>query len=167
MSRHSTVGLPIAIWRQNRFRDNCLPACLTRLPTTYFLLFFFWTLLLNSCNSKDSKLQLYKVQGEELFIKHCSNCHQKSGKGLGLVYPPVDTSDYIDSYTTGVICLIEKGIEGELVVNGKSFNKAMPAIPQLTDLEIAEIATYIFNSWGRSKGIVDVNHVTEMLKQCP
>src|SRR5688572_16985707 len=112
-----------------RWRYRVTVGCL--LPTAYCL-------LLVSCSQQDSKLQQYKVQGEELYVKHCSNCHQKDGKGLGLVYPPVDVSDYIDTNLAGVICLMDYGIEGELIVNGKSFNKPMPGRPQLTDLEIAE-----------------------------
>jgi mono/diheme cytochrome c family protein len=134
--------------------------------TSNALLPIAYCMLLSSCSLQGSKLQQYKVQGEELYIKHCSNCHQKDGKGLGLVYPPVDVSDYIDSNLAGVVCLMDYGIEGELTVNGKSFNKPMPGIPQLTDLEIAEITTYLYNSWGRSKGLIDVKEITEVLQQC-
>ena len=128
------------------------------LATAYFSL--------TSCSQKDQKLNRYFIQGEELYNKHCSNCHQKNGKGLGLVYPPVDVSDYVDANMDEVICLIEKGKRGELIVNGKSFNQPMPGIPSLTDLEIAEIATYLYNSWGREKGLVDVGDVKATLARC-
>lgn len=119
-----------------------------------------------SCTKENAKLQQYTVQGEQLYLKHCSNCHQSNGKGLGLLFPPLDKSDFVDGNKKKVICLIENGIEGEMVVNGNSFNKAMPAIPQLTDLEIAEITTYLYNSWGRSEGIIDVNEVTSTIQDC-
>ena len=122
--------------------------------------------LLMGCSQQDNKFQLYVRQGEELYLKNCSNCHQKDGKGLGLVYPPLDISDYMDTNFNNVICLIEHGREGELMVNGKSFDKEMPGIPSLTDLEIAEITTYLYNQWGRERGIVDVKEVTAILQQC-
>jgi cytochrome c551 len=112
------------------------------------------------------KVQQYTRYGEGLYIKHCSNCHQRDGKGLGLVYPPVDVSDFIDNNLAKTICLIEYGMQGEVIVNGKSYNKAMPGVPTLTDLEIAEIATYLYNSWGRNKGIVEIKVVTKTLKEC-
>ncbi|MBA4055732.1 MAG: hypothetical protein C0490_13535 [Marivirga sp.] len=65
-----------------------------------------------------------------------------------------------------VICLIRNGKKGELIVNGKSYNQPMPAIPSLTDLEIAEIATYIYNSWENERGIVDVQDVSKILSLC-
>lgn len=123
--------------------------------------------LLFTCNTKtekqetdsSTKFQQYFVRGEKLYLQHCSNCHQKNGTGLGLVYPPLNKSDYIDKNTEAVICLIRFGIKGELIVNGKSYNQAMPGIPTLGDLEIAEIATYIFNSWEHKKGMITVQDV--------
>jgi len=65
-----------------------------------------------------------------------------------------------------VLCLMKYGIEGELIVNGKNYNLAMPGIPLLTDLEIAEIATYIYNAWGNKRGLVDVKDVNLILATC-
>jgi cytochrome c551 len=123
-------------------------------------------LLLSACNPADIKLQQYAVEGEALYIKHCSNCHQKTGKGLGLIYPPVDQSDFMDAHLNKVICLMKYGKSGELMVNGKMYNQPMPGVPSLTELEIAEICTYLYNQWGREKGIIEVATVTAALQQC-
>jgi mono/diheme cytochrome c family protein len=136
----------------------------------------FFGISLFACTSKDTtakqsdgqdtKFTQYYIKGENLYRKHCSNCHQSNGKGLGLLYPPLDSSDYIDNHFHEVMCLIRYGISGELIVNGKNFNKAMPAIPTLTDLEIAELTTYLYNTWGRKKGIADVKEATAILERC-
>jgi cytochrome c551 len=129
-----------------------------------------WTvvygLLLLSCSNKDSKFQQYYVQGEQLYVKNCSNCHQKNGKGLGLVYPPLDQSDYLDKNFQEVICLMKYGKSGEMIVNGKNFNQPMPGIPSLTDLEAAEIATYIYNTWSRQRGLIDVKQTEKIIRDC-
>jgi len=114
---------------------------------------------------KSVKFDQYYVQGEQLYASHCSNCHQKTGTGLGRVYPPVSKSDFVDNHLDEVICLLKHGRKGELTVNGVMFNQVMPA-PTLTDLEIAEVATYIYNTWGRNHGIIDVNTVSAKLLQC-
>src|SRR5258707_11205450 len=115
------------------------------------LLFVFWNFifLFNSCSIKNTKYQQYFAQGQVLYEKNCSNCHQKNGKGLGLVYPPLAASDYFEKNFNTSLCLMKYGKQGVIVVNGKNFNKPMPGVPSLTELEIAEIATYLFNSWGR------------------
>jgi cytochrome c551 len=133
-----------------------------------FLLCAF-CLLLFACsnpNSSSPKFNQYYVNGEKLYIQHCSNCHQKDGSGLGRVYPPLDSSDYLQSHTEDVICLIKNGKKGELMVNGEIYNQAMPGVSILTDLEIAEIATYIYNTWSNEGGIIEVTSVSEILLKC-
>lgn len=121
----------------------------------------------NATTSSGSvKFQQYYVQGEQLYLKHCSNCHQKNGTGLGLLFPPLHKSDFVDNHPEQVICIMRHGIKGELIVNGKSFNKEMKGIPSLTDLDIAEIATYIYNSWDRDHGIVEIQEVSKILAGC-
>jgi cytochrome c551 len=114
---------------------------------------------------KSTKFTQYYVKGEQLYLTNCSNCHQKDGTGLGLLFPPLNQSDYLQN-TEEVICLMRHGKNGEIIVNGKSFNKEMKGIPSLTDLEIAEIATYIYNTWGQERGIVDVKEVSAILGRC-
>ena len=120
--------------------------------------------LLVSCS--DPKFQQYLTEGEQLYIKNCSNCHQRNGKGLGLVYPPLAPSDFMEKNVEAVICLMKNGQTGEITVNGNSFNQPMPGVPSLTELEIAEIATYIYNSWGHEKGIIEVKQVSQSIKSC-
>jgi len=135
---------------------------------------FLLCFLLVSCTSQtekksgttSAKFDQYYVHGEQLYIKNCSNCHQKNGTGLGLLYPPLKGSDYLVANQHDVICLIRNGKRGELTVNGKSYNQPMPAMPSLTDLEIAEISTYIYNTWGNEQGIVDVQDVSKILSKC-
>jgi mono/diheme cytochrome c family protein len=112
------------------------------------------------------KFEQYYLQGQVLYTNHCSNCHQKGGTGLGRVYPPLNNADYLEGNVKSVICLIQNGIQGKITVNGKEFVQGMPGIPTLTDLEIAEIATYIYNTWENNHGLIEVNQVTQVLKSC-
>ena len=126
--------------------------------------------LLGACSSgnqkeNSTKFKQYYIKGESLYIKHCSNCHQKDGAGLGLLFPPLNRSDYLTNNFESVICLQRHGIRGELVVNGKSFNKEMPP-PMLSDLDIAMISTYIYNTWGNEKGLIDVTEASRILRSC-
>ena len=142
----------------------------------------YWVLLLGSamlfsCSGKGSdnkdlshtekvKLEQYMVAGQQLYMQHCSACHQADGQGLAKLFPPIKESDYLDSNVSGVVCVMKNGLSGEIVVNGVEYNQPMPALPQLTSLEIAEIATYIYNSWGRSEGVINVKKVEDMLESC-
>lgn len=129
-------------------------------------------IIISSCSagSKDSntsvKFQQYYIQGQQLYLQHCSNCHQEDGSGLGRVYPPLNVSDYMENNFEDVICLIRYGKSGEIIVNGDSYVQKMPDMPALTDLEIAEIATYIYNTWNHSRGIIEVKEASTLLRSC-
>jgi cytochrome c551 len=124
-----------------------------------------FSLLVLQC-VRDPKFDQYFVQGEQLYIRNCSNCHQKNGEGLGLLYPPVKNSDFLDANFEQTLCLMKHGIKGELVVNGKSYNQPMQGIYSLTDLEIAEIATYLYNSGELKRGLIPVTEVTKVMQRC-
>lgn len=140
-----------------------------------FLVFNFFLLTLyliqgcgqsNTDRNTSNKFTHYFRQGEQLYTNHCSNCHQANGTGLGRVYPPLNKSDFMENNFEQVLCLMRNGIDGELVVNGVHYNQAMPGVPTLTNLEIAEIATYIYNAWEHQKGLIDVQSVDKILNAC-
>lgn len=141
------------------------------LNQTCILIFICYFLV--SCSTKpDSKngistvkFEQYYLQGQQLYQVHCSNCHQKNGTGLGLVYPPLNKSDFINDNVDEVICIIKFGRRGELVVNGKRFNKVMPP-PSLSNLEVAEVTTYIYNTWGHKGGLIDIKMADKIISKC-
>ncbi len=120
----------------------------------------------NDKPSGSSKYQQYYVQGGILYTNYCSNCHQVDGSGLGRLYPPLNKSDFLTNHFPDVVCLIKNGKRGELVVNGVMYNQPMKGNPALTDLEVAEIVTYIYNTWSNQKGLIEVAQITSLLNAC-
>ncbi len=112
------------------------------------------------------KLEQYMVEGQRLYMQHCSNCHQANGEGLAQLFPPLAGSDYLKENFERSLCSMKYGLDGEITVNGVTYNQKMPGVPNLTPLEIAEISTYIYNSWGNDRGLIDVKKAEEVLKNC-
>ena len=127
-------------------------------------------LLLESCigGPKDSpKLNQYMVEGMQLYRTHCTNCHQVDGTGLARLIPPLNGSDYLKNMVSGdLACQIRYGLRGEIMVNDIGFNQEMPGIPNLTPLEIAEIITYVNNTWGDKDGLFEVKAAEKALNDC-
>ena len=122
--------------------------------------------IFSSCQSDEEiKRQRYITEGILIYKNNCANCHQNKGEGLAALYPPIANSDYL-SDKKSVVCLIRYGQQGPIVVNGKPYNRPMPAQPQLSDLEVAELVTYIYNEWGHKKKLIGVKEVTPILEQC-
>lgn len=112
------------------------------------------------------RLKQYMREGKRLYLLHCSNCHQEEGTGLAQLYPPLKDSDYLISNPKEVICGMRNGQQGPLVVNGITFNQPMPENRTLTDLEIAEIATYVYNEFADSVTIITINEVRQFFREC-
>lgn len=127
---------------------------------------FFIIALLTSCQSEEEiKRERYITEGILIYKNNCANCHQPKGEGLAALYPPIANSDFL-THKNEVICLLRYGQQGPIVVNGKPYNRPMPAQPQLSDLEVAELVTYIYNEWGKETKVTDVKTVKPVLADC-
>ena len=106
------------------------------------------------------KYEQYVIAGEQLYSKHCSNCHGAEGQGLKNLYPPLANSDYLQDLNQ-TLCVIKFGAKGKMLVNGVEYDQIMPQNKQLYDLDIAQIATYVNGKWGNNKGLVTTEKVKE------
>lgn len=98
-----------------------------------------------SCTSREKiKRDQYFIRGEELYGAYCANCHQPGGEGMANLYPSLHFPGGKERF----IQIVKYGLDGEITVDGQVFNRPMPANPGLTDLDIAELATFIYNKWG-------------------
>ena len=103
--------------------------------------------------------------GEEVYDKNCASCHQLNGKGLRGVIPPLAQADYLRKKQSGIPCLLKHSTKDTITVNGREYPPQMPA-HKLTNLELAEVITYINNSWGNEIGFMSVKKVDSLLQQC-
>ena len=108
-----------------------------------------------------SDTQAMIAAGKTLYGTHCSVCHGDDGMGDGTNFPPLAGTDYIDDPLKHAEIIV-KGLNGEIVVNGKTFNNAMAPLGNLSDLEIAAIATFERNSWGNDLGSVTPEQVASV-----
>ncbi len=121
---------------------------------------------LSAMSSRDKiRLRQYQVQGTQVYATYCISCHQKDGKGLASLYPPLAGSDYLMENLPRAACIIKNGQSKEIVVNGVTYNQMMPAHP-ITHLEIAEVLTFIGNTWGNEAGLIGVKDVDKWVKAC-
>jgi len=97
--------------------------------------------------------------GQALFAGTCSVCHQPNGAGLPGVFPPLAKSDFLAADVTRATGIVLRGLTGKVTVNGQEYNSVMPPMQQLTDDEVANILTYVLNSWGNPGGRVSTEDV--------
>ena len=97
--------------------------------------------------------------GEATYKAACVACHQPDGKGLAGAFPPLAGSDYLLKDKARAIATVVHGRTGAITVNGKQFDSVMPPMSQLSDEEIANVLTYVSNSWGNKGWLVSTTDV--------
>ncbi len=117
-------------------------------------------------STEKRKYEQYLLQGKKLYELHCQNCHQPGGEGMERLYPPLKQSDYWNENLSFIPCIIKNGQSGSITVNGIEYNMKMPSFTQLTALEIAEIMTYVGNSWGNETGMLNVLDIQLRMEAC-
>jgi mono/diheme cytochrome c family protein len=100
-------------------------------------------------------------EGQAVFVARCSVCHtQSSAQG----YPTLVGNTLVQSRNPDtVLHIILRGASTAKTSNaGSGFS--MPAFPVLSDAELADVATYIRNSWGNKAEPVSPSAVKTLRK---
>ena len=127
---------------------------------------FLLCLLVYACQSEGSiEFARYYTGGAVVYQEHCQNCHGTKGEGLGALIPPLTDSVYLKKNLSKLPCLLKNGIKGRLTINNKPFDGQMPAT-NLTPMEIAQVISYVDNSFGNKLGVVTVDDAGNALAKC-
>jgi cytochrome c oxidase subunit 2 len=89
--------------------------------------------------NKTWELAELKARGAQVYAANCQACHQANGLGVKGAFPALDGSAVVK----------DKAQQIAILLNGKG---AMPPWKQLSDVELAAVATYVKNSWGNNEG---------------
>jgi mono/diheme cytochrome c family protein len=96
-------------------------------------------------HNKDERIEF----GKRLFTITCVPCHQANAQGIPYRYPPLAQSDFLNGDKERAIKVLLNGRQGPIIVNGLGFTNSMPRFP-LSDEQIANVLTYVYNSFGNS-----------------
>ena len=102
--------------------------------------------------------EIQMERGKKVFLTACFACHMAEGQGLPAVFPPLAGSDYLKADKLRAVRTVLKGLTGPITVNGKPYNNMMPP-QEFTDDQVADVLTYVMNSWGNDFGTVSSDEV--------
>jgi nitrite reductase (NO-forming) len=111
--------------------------------------------------------EIQMERGKKVFLSVCFACHMQEGQGLPGVFPPLAGSDFLKADKDRAIRIPLKGLSGPVTVNGKTYNNVMPPQSQLDDTQLADVLTYVMNSWGNDFGTVSVSDVKRSRSENP
>jgi cytochrome c oxidase subunit 2 len=81
-------------------------------------------------------------RGERVYAANCAACHQANGKGAGPIKPLDGSAIVLDTDHAKQIAILLNGAGGG----------AMPAWKQLSDTDLAAVASYTKNNWSNKTG---------------
>jgi mono/diheme cytochrome c family protein len=102
------------------------------------------------------------VGGEKLYNTYCASCHQQDGRGTDGRYPPLAGTDWVTGDKRRLIGVLLNGLEGPIEVKGETYNSVMPQHSFLSDEEVAEVSTYIRQSFGNDADPIRAEEVSEV-----
>jgi len=106
--------------------------------------------------------------GEKIYITYCGVCHQRDGRGASGRFPPLASTPWVTGDKKKLIGILLNGLEGQIEVNGESFNNVMPKHTFLSNEELANVLTYIRQNFGNKASAItgeEVNGVRNILNQ--
>jgi mono/diheme cytochrome c family protein len=100
-------------------------------------------------------------KGKALYAVHCPACHLPEGEGVPMTFPALAGNPNLNAHDpSSVIQIILKGTNQP--ENPSPGGIGMTAFPQLTNAEVAALATYVRNSWGNKAPPVTASEVGRM-----
>lgn len=95
------------------------------------------------------------VDGKAVYAAQCAACHQATGQGLPGVFPPLAGSEWVTGEPRVLANILLHGVEGSIEVTGQTYQGSMPAFAQLSDAELAAVASHIRSDWGNQAEALD------------
>lgn len=108
-----------------------------------------------------SSLQKSKAAGEKVYNKFCISCHQADGGGVPHLTPPLISTSYILGDKQALINILLNGLKN-VDIDEETYSNPMPPLGSiLKDQQIADVLTYVRNSFGNKASAVTVAEVKE------
>jgi mono/diheme cytochrome c family protein len=119
-----------------------------------------------SGESSDPLLKESIVRGEAVYKQSCIACHMPDGGGAPPMNPPLIATSFIKGDKGTLAGIVLKGMSNE-PVDGQKYHNVMPAMDMLSDQQIADVLTYVRNSFGNKENAVTMDDVKLVREKDP
>lgn len=130
-------------------------------------LFFIIFIGNNLCAQLSTREKASFNRGDTIYQQYCLACHQKNGAGVPSMNPPLIKASYVIGNKKNLIQWVLHGTQEKKEMDGELYSNNMPPQSYLSDQQIADVLTFIRNSFGNKVSAVssaDVNTQRASLK---
>jgi mono/diheme cytochrome c family protein len=104
--------------------------------------------------------------GKKIYETRCLVCHQADGGGVPNMNAPLDgASNVVGNDIARMVKIIRGGYNERVALDGYYYSNAMTANPDLKDQDIADVLSYIRNSWSNKASKVTLAQVQKVKKK--
>lgn len=100
-----------------------------------------------SITQTKTPLQASIDRGKDVYYQQCLACHQADAGGVQDMTPPLTGTKQVLGDKTILVQIVLKGMKGAQI-NGDDWHNVMAPHSDLTDRQIADVLTYVRNSFG-------------------
>ena len=100
--------------------------------------------------------------GKKVYLARCLACHQVDGLGVQNMNPPLVGTTYVLGDKSRLIKIVLNGFNERVEIEGDIYNNPMPGQSNLTDQEIADVLTYVRNSFGNKASAINASEVKKV-----
>jgi mono/diheme cytochrome c family protein len=118
------------------------------------VLLLFWSLATIQATAQQS-LKSSVARGKIVYEQYCLPCHQIDGSGVFNMNPPLIKTSFVLGDQKKLVQIILKGLDEEIEIDGNTYSNPMPPFGDiLKDEEIADVLTYVRNSFGNKASAI-------------
>jgi mono/diheme cytochrome c family protein len=118
-------------------------------------------ILYTGCSDKVSEEKM--ENGKKVYQTYCQSCHMDNGSGVPPLNAPLVGSKYVNDKNK-MIDIVLRGSAALKDEANRSYRNIMPSLAGLDDKEIADVLTFINNSFGNKGPVIDPGEVKSVRK---
>jgi mono/diheme cytochrome c family protein len=103
-------------------------------------------------------------RGLKVYENSCLGCHQADGVGVPSLNPPLTKTKWVLGDKKQLITITIAGLQEPIEINGETYANPMPSQAHLSDQDIADVLTYIRNSFGNKASAISPSDVAKVRK---
>ena len=98
-------------------------------------------------------------RGETIYNNRCVACHGLDAQGVPGAFPPLAGSEWVTGDPSIPVRIVLHGLQGPVTVRGETYDSIMPPVVDLSEQDIADVLTYIRQSFGNDAEAVTLDQV--------
>jgi mono/diheme cytochrome c family protein len=125
----------------------------------YMVLILLSGMLASAAVDMQPSIAASVARGKKVYETYCLACHQADGTGVQRMNPPLVKTQWVLGDKKRLIGIVLNGMDEPIEIDGETYSNIMAPHDFLKDQEVADVLTYVRNSFGNKASAVTAAEV--------